>query len=139
MTVLRPTRRRLFYVPGQRFLVLLPMIAAPVVLAIDLASVALVHLSLTDDAGEAGRAGMARVQFERTATPQSAEVAYDAATEVAKVHDIEIDPASFTVYADGAVTLKATKRAPTLLFKHVPGLKDLTEATETVTVSRPRW
>lgn len=136
---LAPSRARRVYLPGRRLLTALPLVALPVVIAIDLASVALVQLSVPDDAGEAARAGMAAVQFERSATPQQAQIAFNAASQVADLHRMNLDRESFTVYADGAVTLTASKKAPSLLFKHLPRLKDLTTSTETVTVSRPNW
>lgn len=136
---LAPSRPRRVYLPGRRLLTALPLVALPVMIAIDLASVALVQLSVPDDAGEAARAGMAAVQFERSATPQQAQIAFNAASQVADLHRMNLDRESFTVYADGAVTLTASKKAPSLLFKHLPRLKDLTTSTETVTVSRPNW
>ena len=132
-------RRPRIHIPGRRLLTALPLIALPVLLAVDLASVALVHLSVPDDAGEAARAGVSAVQFERSATPQQAQLAFNAATQVADLHRMTLDRESFTVYADGAVKLTASKKAPTLLFKHLPRLKDLTTASETVTISRSNW
>lgn len=127
------------HIPGRRFVTALPLIALPLVVAVDLASVALVHLSVPDHAGEAARAGMAAVQFERSATPQQAQLAFNAASQVADLHRLNLHREGFTVYADGAVTLTASKKAPTLLFKHLPGLKDLTTSTESVTAARPNW
>jgi hypothetical protein len=127
------------HVPGRRFITALPLIAVPLLVAVDLASVALVHISVPDDAGEAARAGVAAIQFERSATPQQAQLAFNAASEVADLHRLTLDRESFTVYADGAVALTASRKAPTLLFKHLPGLKDLTTSTESVTVGRPNW
>lgn len=127
------------YIPGRRALTLLALIALPVVVAADLGSVALVKVSIEDDAGEAARAGMTVIQFTQKATPEGAEAAYQAASTVADLHRLSIDKDSFTIYADGAVKLTATRDAPTLLFKHFPGLRDVTDSTVTVTVGRPTW
>lgn len=138
MSLASPRQRRV-HIPGRRLLTVLPLIALPIVLAVDLASVALVHLSVPDNAGEAARAGMSAVQFERSATPQQAQIAFNAASQVADLHGLTLDRDSFTIYADGAVMLTVSKQAPTLLFKHLPGLKDLTISAETVTAGRPTW
>lgn len=137
MSVIPASRR--VYIPGRKLLVALPLIGLPIVLAGDLASVALVKLAVQDDAGEAARAAMAAIQFDRAATPQHAEIAFNAASDVADLHRLTLDRESFTIYADGAVMLTATRKAPSLLFKHVPGLRDLTVSTETVTADRPTW
>lgn len=131
--------RRSIYFPGQRLLVMLSLIALPVLLAADLGSVALVKVSVDDGAGEAARAGMSAIQFSGKPTPVEAELAYRAAAEVAELHDLVIDQQSFTIYADGAVKLTATRNSPTLLFKHLPGLRDITDSTVTVTVTRQGW
>lgn len=131
--------RRSFYLPGKRVLLLLPLIALPVLLAGDLGSVALVRLAAEDDAGEAARAGMSAIQFGPTVTPQTAEMAYRSASEVAELHRLTIDQQSFTIYADGAVKLTATRTAPTLVFKHLPGLRHFAVSSTTVMVSRPTW
>lgn len=131
--------RRSFNIPGKRMFVVLPMIVLPVLVAGDLGSVALVKLAVEDDAGEAARAGMMAIQYDQKATPAAAEAAYAAASSVADLHRQEIKKDTFTIYADGGIKLTATRKAPTLLFKHLPGLRDLTESTVTVTASRPTW
>lgn len=136
-TELRP--RHSVHIPGRRLLTLLPLIALPVLAAADLGSIALVRLAAEDDAGEAARAGMTAIQFGQKATPEAAEVAYAAAASVAKLHRQIIDQQTFTIYADGAVKLTATRHSPTLLFQHLPGLRGLTDSTVTVTINRPNW
>jgi hypothetical protein len=126
-------------IPGRRFLTVLPLAALTVALAADLGSVALVKLSASDDAGEAARAGVGAIQYERSATPQTAQAAYDAAEQVASLHRLDIDQATFVVHADGKVELTAHRTAPTVLFKHLPGLRNLTETTVSVTADRAEW
>ncbi|MGQ0631802.1 MAG: hypothetical protein ACT4P1_12230 [Sporichthyaceae bacterium] len=133
----RGIRRR--HIPGRRTLYVVCALVVPTLLLIDLASVALVKLSASDDATEAARAGMSAIQFSQTATPAGAEAAFRAANEVADLHDLTIDSADFTIYADGAVQLTARRTAPTLLFKHLPVLRDLVEAEVSTTVERPRY
>lgn len=127
------------YIPGRRALMLLPLIALPVLACVDLGSVTLIHLQAEDNAGEAGRAGMAAIQFEREATMRNAEIAYQAASGVADLHRQQIDKDTFTIYADGAIELTARRTAPTLFFKHLPGLRELTETEVTTKVTRPNW
>lgn len=126
-------------IPGHRVLTVLPLAALTIALAADLGSVALVRLSATDDAGEAARAGVGAIQYERSATPQIAEAAYEAAEQVASLHRLAIDQASFVVHANGTVELTAHRTAPTVLFKHIPGLRNVTETTVSVSADRAEW
>ncbi|HUR74269.1 MAG TPA: hypothetical protein VMZ00_08330, partial [Sporichthya sp.] len=98
-----PARRRRMYIPGRRILTLLPFVALPIVVAADLGSLTLVKVSVEDDAGEAARAGMSAFEFDRTVDQQDAEEAFRAATQVARLHDLTIDPKTFVVEADGSV------------------------------------
>ncbi|WP_019874587.1 hypothetical protein [Sporichthya polymorpha] len=132
-------RRPRVYIPGRKLLTGLPIVALLVVGGADLASVALVKVSVPDNANEAARAGVMAVDGRDMATPRTAETAYNAANAVADLHRMTIDPQTFTVYADGSVELTAHRSAPTMLFKHIPGLKTLTDATVSVRVSRPDW
>ncbi|MBA3742085.1 hypothetical protein [Sporichthya sp.] len=134
-----PRRTSRVHVPGRRALTLITLIALPVVVAADLGSVALVKVSVEDDAGEAARAGVMAIQYGQTATPQTAEIAFRAAKEVADLHRLTIDPATFVVTADGSVRFAARRDAPTALFKHLPGLRDLTDTTVTVSAQRPNF
>jgi hypothetical protein len=132
-------RRSRRYIPGRRFITAMPLIALLVACGADLVSVGLVKVSTPDDAGEAARAGMTAIEFDRTATPQTAEAAFRAASDVADLHRMSIDKDSFRVYSDGSVELTGHRSAPTMLFKHLPGLKDLTATTATVKASRVAW
>jgi hypothetical protein len=115
------------------------LIALPIVLAVDAGAVTLTKLAVPDDAGEAGRAGVQAILFNRTATPEEAQLAYTAAKSVADTHHEQIDPATFTITKDGAVSLTVSKHTGTILFKHLPILKDLTTTTASTTVDRASW
>lgn len=132
-------RRTRVHIPGRRLLTGLPIVVLLVLVGADLASVALVKMTVPDDAGEAARAGVTAIDSRDTATPQTAETAYGAANYVADLHSMTIEPDTFTVWADGAVELTAHRKAPTMLFKHLPGLKDLTETTATAKAERATY
>jgi hypothetical protein len=122
-----------------RLWVTLPLIVLPIVIAADAGSVTLTKLSVSDDAEEAGRAGVQAIMFNGVATPEQAQHAFDAAKAVSDTHHEHIDPTSFTITKDGTVTLTVTKHAGTILFKHLPMLKRLTTTTVTTTVARASW
>lgn len=137
-TAVRP--RLPVQIPGRRLLVLGPLIALPILIAADLGSVALIQLSVPDDASEAARAGVSAIAFNSgTVTPATAEVAFDAANDVARLHRLDLDRETFTVYADGSVELSAHRTAPTLLFKHLPWVGDHLDVTSQTKASRPSW
>jgi hypothetical protein len=121
---------------GSRILALVPLVALPIVVAADVGSIALVRLSVPDDASEAGRAGVAAIQYQDKATPAIAQAAYDAATTVSDLHGQEIDRETFTIYKDGSVELTVSETAPTVLFKHLPGLRSLAHFEITKKVNR---
>jgi len=119
----------------------LPLVVLPIVLAADAGSVTLMRMSVPDDADEAGRAGVAAITFATgtNPTPEEAQSAYDAATSVADTHGEHIDPATFTIYKDGSVTLTVRRSAGTVLFRHLPFLSGLTHTQSTTTVHRADW
>lgn len=121
---------------GSRIFVMLPLIGLPIVAVGDLGSVAVVRLSVPDDAHEAGRAAVQAIEYIKNPTSANAKIAYEAASSVARLHRQRVDPETFTIYSDGAVKLTVTKTAPTVLFKHLPGLRDLAHASSTTTVER---
>jgi hypothetical protein len=128
--------------PGSRILTMLPLIALPVVVVADLGSVAVVQLSVPDDAQEAGRAATQAISFRVTptaATPQNVRLAFEAASNVAALHRQTVDPSTFTVFKDGSIQLTVSKTAPTMLFKRVPGLRNLTVSKTTTTVPMVRY
>ena len=108
--------------------------AALVIAAMDGGSIALTHAWVPDDARDVGFAAAESVRG-LPSTQQSAVVAYDAATRRGAVAALHIDRQGFTVYPDGKVTLTVTRTAPTLVFKHLPVLRDLTVVTATTTVT----
>jgi hypothetical protein len=117
----------------------LAMIALPILIAVDAGSVTLTKFSVSDDADEAGRAGVQAIMFNEAATPEEAQRAFDAAKSVSDTHHEHIDPASFTITKDGTVTLTVSKHSGTVLFKRIPGLNGLTTTKVTTTVSRASW
>ncbi len=140
MTAFAPLRAKAHvHVPGRRLLSVAPLAALAIVIAADFGSVALVKLTAEDHAGEAARAGMSTIQDVRTPTPQVAQNAFDAASAVADMHDLTIDEQTFVVRAGGTVELTAHRTAPTMLFKHLPGLRGLTENTVSAIAVRPNW
>ena len=124
---------------GSRVLTLLPLVALPIVTAADVGSIALVHLAVPDDAAEAGRAAMSAIQYQSQPTSNAAQIAFDAAASVADLHQQEIDRRSFTIYKNGSVHLSVSRDAPTVMFKRIPFLRDLTHASATTTIERPTW
>ncbi len=115
----------------------LSIIAVPIVAVADLGSIVVVQMTVPDDAAEAGRAGVQAIGYNlRTsaATPQNAEIAYAAAVSVAELHRQEVDPQTFTVFEDGSLKLTVRRTAPTVLFKRLPGLRNLTSSETTMTV-----
>jgi hypothetical protein len=115
------------------------LIALPILLAADAGAVTLMRLSVPDDADEAGRAGVQAIMFNGVATPEEAQLAFTAAKSVSDTHREHIDPTTFLITKDGAVTLTVTKHTGSILFKHLPGLKGLTTTTVTTTVARASW
>lgn len=119
--------------------VTLALIALPILLAADAGAVTLMKLSVPDDADEAGRAGVQAILFSNVATPDEAQMAFNASKAVADTHHEHIDPSSFTITQDGTVTLTVSKHTGTILFKHLPILSGLTKTTVTTTVARASW
>ena len=101
---------------------------------IDSGSVVIIEASVPDDARDAGYAATAAIQG-LPKTQQSVVMAYDAAAGQGANSTLLIDRRGFTVYPDGRVTLTATRIAPTLVFRHLPILRDLTVVKATTTVS----
>lgn len=122
--------------PGSRIIGIAAVIALPIVAVGDLGSIAVVQLAVPDDAREAGRAAVQAIEYVKNPTSANAKIAYEAASSVARLHRQQVDPETFTIYSDGAVELTVTKTAPTLVFKHLPGLRDLARASNTTTVER---
>jgi hypothetical protein len=111
------------------------LLAAAVFLValIDAGSVVLAHLAVPDATRTAGRAAAAAVENE-PATPEVAVTAYDAASDSADTRGLRVATEDFTLYADGRVTLTASRTAPTLLLHRIPALRDLAVVSTTTTV-----
>lgn len=124
---------------GSRALTVAPLIVVPILVAFDAGSVALLHLAASDNAAEAGRAGVSAIAFENQATPHTAQSAFDAATSVAESHGERVDPKTFRVHSNGSVTLTVAKSTSTVVFEHLPILRGLTSTQNTMTVSRSNW
>jgi len=135
-----PASRRRIYIPGRRLLLGVPAVVVPILLAADLGSVALVRMSVPDDADDAARAGVSAIGFNSgPVTPTTAETAFKAAEDVAHLNRMDLDRQTFTVFADGSVELSAHRKAPTLLFKHLPWVKNHLDVTSTTKVNRASW
>jgi hypothetical protein len=124
---------------GTRPLMMLPAIILPIVLAWDAGAVALMHMSVPDDAQQAGQAAVQAIQYMTYPTPDEAQAAFNAAKGVTDLHSEKIDPAGFTIYKDGSVTLKVTRSTDTVLFKYLPFLSGLAKTSSTVTVQRSTY
>lgn len=99
-------------------------------LSFDGISLVVARFTAADLAADASAAAAASWR----ATPD-VQRAYDAALVTVGPGD-RIDPASFSVGTDGAVTLSVTTEAATLVLEKVGPLRRFAEATETAT-SRP--
>lgn len=104
------------------------------VLAIDSGSVVLTRMSSHDDVQQAGYQAAA-VAKQGPATRQTAVGALAAAERDAEPHGITVSSKGFTIYPDGSVRLTGTKKAPTLLMKHVAAFDHLIHVSTTLTVA----
>lgn len=111
---------------------------ATIALLIDSGSCALARIQVDDDAKMAARIA-AQAIAGQPVNQTTAEAAYVAAKSglpnkvETVVRDSLTDTQDFRVGSDGSVTLTVQRPAPTLLFKHLPRLKDYTTASVTVT------
>ena len=101
---------------------------------IDGGSVAITRAAVPDDARDAGYAAAEAVEG-LPGTQHAALIGYEAATRRGTATALHIERKGFTVYPDGRVTLTVSRTAPTLVFKHLPVLRDLTVVTATTTVT----
>lgn len=104
-----------------------------VLAAVDGGSVVLTRLSVPDETRSAGVAAADAVRDLPT-TRQSAVRAHDEAWRAARTHGLRVLTRDFRLYPDGRVHLTATRTAPTLLLRRIPGLRDLAVVTASVTV-----
>ena len=119
---------------GRRTILWLVMVAFLIVLLVDGGSVAIVRAAAPDDARQAGYAAAEAVAGLPN-TQKSVVLGYEAATRNGTAAALHIERKGFTVYPDGKVTLTVSRTAPTLVFKHLPVLRDLTVVTATTTVA----
>jgi hypothetical protein len=124
---------------GSRPLAVLPMIILPIVLAWDAGAVTLTHMSVPDDAQQAGQAAAQAIQYMTSPTPDEAQAAFTAAQGVTNPNGETINPTTFTIYQDGSVTLTVSRSTDTLLFKYLPFLSGLDKTSTTVTVDRATY
>ena len=108
--------------------------ALALVAVIDGGSVVMSRLAVPDDTLTAGHAA-AKAAEGLPVTEQTAVVAFEAAQRSATPQGLTVGTDDFQLYADGRVTLTASRVAPTLVFKHLPMLRDLAQVTSTATVS----
>jgi hypothetical protein len=116
-----------------RTFVVLAVSAGPLLGVIDGGAVGYARLATEDDARTVGHAAVEAVRGEPL-TQQTALSAYRAASATAARFGATVDRADFAVHRDGSVTLTLHRTAPTLVFDHLPFLRDTTAITSTVTV-----
>ena len=103
------------------------------VLGFDAISLASTRFSAEDHAQTAARAAGAVYR-----TPADLQPAYDAAAAAVVEYGDVVDPASFAIAPDGAVTLTLQRTAPTMVLEKIGPLRGWADVTTTVTSSRPR-
>lgn len=105
---------------------------------VDGGSCSLARVQVDDSAKTAARVAAQSIESQPI-NQATAEAAYTAADSALPSEDESIvrdGPGSeqdFRLGPDGSITLTVQRTAPTLVFKYVPGLKDFTTASVTVT------
>jgi hypothetical protein len=125
-------------VVATRTLGVLVILAVMVLGVIDGGVVGYAHVATEDDAKVVARAAAEAVRGERV-TEQTAVIAYQAAESIAHRFGATVPRNDFTVHSDGQVTLTLQRSAPTLVFDHLPFLRDTTTISTTVTVEPPPY
>jgi hypothetical protein len=97
------------------------------VVGFDLVSLGAARLQAEDHAQSAVRAASSAYR-----TPTDLQAAYDAAAAEVAEHGDTIDPRSFTVAPDGAVTLTLHRTAATMVVEKIGPLRDWTQVFRTV-------
>ena len=116
-----------------RALIFLAVVAVPLIGAIDGGSVLYSRTATEHDASTVAYAAAAAVRG-MPITPQTAVIAYQAAGEIAVRLGGTVQQKDFRVNVNSGITLTLTRTAPTLVFDHLPRLRDLVEISSTVTV-----
>lgn len=98
------------------------------VLAYDVVSFGVTRFQVEDDAQQA-----ARVASQTYSGGKNLQQAYDSALASVVGKGDTIDTVSFAVDSRGSVTLKLSRKVPSLFVQKIPQLKDWTIATSTVT------
>ena len=101
------------------------------VIGFDAISVAAAHFQAEDHAQTAARAAN-----EVYKTPNDLQAAYDAAYASVAEHGDTIDPQTFSVGPDGALTLTLQRTAPTMLVEKISALRPWAEVERTVSARR---
>ena|SRR6266496_205145 len=116
-----------------RLLLFLALAVVPVIGIIDGGRVGYNRLSTEDDAKVVARAAAQAIR-DQPLTQQTAVIAYEAAESTARGFGATVDRKDFTVHRDGKVTLTLERTVHTLVFCHLPFLRDTTVISRTVTV-----
>ncbi|MEP7193012.1 MAG: hypothetical protein ABI903_09125 [Actinomycetota bacterium] len=104
---------------------------------LDAGSVVLTKMSLTDDAGKAGRAA-AQAVSGLPVTSAAATVGYRAAGQVAAFNEgEEVQRSDFEVLPGGGVSLTLVRTAPSLVLGRVPWLAKYGVVSASVVVEKP--
>ena len=116
-----------------RLLLFLAIAAVPVIGVIDGGRVGYARFSTQDDAKVVARAAAQAVRGQPL-SQQTATIAYREAESTALRFGATVARKDFTVHRDGRVTLTLERTVPTLVFDHLPFLRDTTAISATVTV-----
>jgi hypothetical protein len=116
-----------------RALIFLAVLAVPLLGAIDGGSVLYSRTATEHDASTVAYAAAAAVRG-MPITPQTAVTAYEAADKLAHQLGGTVQQKDFRVNRNGGITLTLTRTARTVVFDHLPRLRDLVEISSTVTV-----
>jgi hypothetical protein len=116
-----------------RTLGFLAIVAVPILGAIDGGSVVYSRMATEHDAPTVAAAAAAAVRG-MPITPDTAVIAYRAAGEIADRLGATVQKKDFRVNLNGGITLTLTRTASTLVFDHLPRLRDLVKISSTVTV-----
>jgi hypothetical protein len=116
-----------------RALVILVATAVPLVGVIDGGAIGYARFATEDDAKTVAHAAAEAIRGQRL-SQETAQIAYQAADATAQRFGATVLRKDFAVHRDGRVTLTLRRTAPTLLFDHLPFLRDTAAISATVTV-----
>jgi hypothetical protein len=101
-------------------------------LLFDGGSVLAMNFIVPDDTSAAGKAAATAVE-ELPTDEQAVTIAFAAAQTAGTENSLRIHRRGFRLFPDGRVTLTASREAPTLVFEHLPWLRELTDISATTT------